>query len=234
MQRLNKIEWWKLACEKSPNPISFVGLDDRFIFCNKSWCQLLGYSEAELINKKWQDITKSEDIGIDQLETESIKNGLKEEYYLEKTYIKKNGTFVSVRLYVHRCPDTGSQDGYIVFADRLTSEEYEDLKSKFFDLQKIVLLLQQSSVTNEFISEQMSIMEQKLEHNKELTKLLALTEKSSVNIGDRISGSYSGNRAGRDNNLSSNNINLLLIVLVSVLITIILSGLITALFFFLK
>jgi len=214
-----KFPWWKLACEKNPDPVSFVGLDDKFVFCNHAWCRLLGYSESELKEKTWQDITKKEDIGADQAEVNSIIAGSKEEYYLEKTYIRKDRSHINIKLYVHKYPETGEHEGYIVFAKRITSEDYEDLKSKFLDLQKTVLILQQNAVASEFISSQISILEQKLEQNKEISKILierADRNSGDINIGDKFGNS--SNKAGRDNFIDSNNNNIITIIFVSIFI----------------
>jgi PAS domain S-box-containing protein len=200
--------WWKLACEKNPDPVAFVGLDNRFIFANHAWCKLLGYSESELKEKTWQDITKQEDIGSDQAEVDSVIRGEKEEYYLEKTYIKKDRSHINIKLYVHRYPETSYHEGYVVFAKRITSEDYEDLKSKFLDLQKTVIILQQNSIASDFISSQISILEQKLEQNKEISKMLIeKADHNSINIGDKFGDN--SNKAGRDNLINSHNGNII-------------------------
>jgi hypothetical protein len=28
-----KFQWWKLACEKNPDPVAFVDTNDKFLFC---------------------------------------------------------------------------------------------------------------------------------------------------------------------------------------------------------
>ena len=208
-----KFEWWKLACEKNPDPVSFVDTNDMFVFCNKAWCKLLGYSESELKNKTWQDITRAKDISGDQSEVDSVKRGDKDEYYIEKKYIKKDGSEVSVRLYVHRYPESGDHEGYVVFASKITSEEYEDLKSKFLDLQKTVLILQQNAVASDFLSTQLLILDQKIEQNKEIAKI-ALERGNNINIGDKLQGGdYGGNKAGRDNVIGGKHHSILVITI---------------------
>lgn len=203
-----KFEWWKLATEKNPDPVAFVGLDNKFVFCNNAWCRFLGYSESELKEKTWQDITKIEDIGSDESEVNDLKKNKKEEYYLEKSYIKKDKSFINVKIYVHKYPEIGDHEGYIVFAKRVTTEDYEDLKSKFLDLQKTVLILQQNSITTELISQQMELVDQKLEQNKELAKMAI--ERNNITIGDRFGDN--SNKAGRDNISGLSNTNMLIII----------------------
>lgn len=203
-----KFEWWKLAAEKNPDPVAFVALNNKFVFCNNAWCRLLGYSESELKEKTWQDITKIEDIGSDESEVNELKKNKKEEYYLEKAYIRKDKSFINVKIYVHKYPETGDHEGYIVFAKRVTTQDYEDLKSKFLDLQKTVLILQQNSVTTELISQQMELVDQKLEQNKELAKMAI--ERNNITIGDRFGNN--SNKAGRDNISGLSNFNILIIL----------------------
>lgn len=212
-----QIEWWKSACEKNPDPIAFVDLDQRFIFCNNAWSKLTGYSEPELREKKRSNITKSDDIGPDQSEIDNIIKGSKVEYYIEKTIIRKDRTEILVKMFVHRYPEYGIHEGYLIFARRATSEDYEDLKSKFLDLHKTVLILQQNAIGSQLIAQQMEIIEQKLEQNKEIAKMAMNRDSNHINIGDKF-GNRS-NKAGRDNiqGLSSNAI-ILITVLIGVFI----------------
>lgn len=102
-----------------PFPLACVGLDDRFIWVNEAWSRLVGYSSAELKQKRWQDITKVEDVGGDQGSVKDIDAGTIEEYYLEKTYIRKNGAEIPIGLYVHRYPFQGDVECYIVAAQSI-------------------------------------------------------------------------------------------------------------------
>jgi len=215
-----QIEWWKSACEKNPDPIAFVDLDQRFIFCNSAWSRLTGYSEPELREKKRSHITKSEDIGPDQSEIDNIVKGSKIEYYIEKTIIRKDRNEISVKMFVHRYPEQGSHEGYLIFARRSTSEDYEDLKSKFLDLHKTVLILQQNAVGSQLMAQQMEIIEQKLEQNKEIAKMVIDRDRGSINIGDKFGDQ--GNKAGRDNiqGLSSNAIIVITVLIVISILTI--------------
>lgn len=181
-------QWWKIACERNPNPVCFVDVDNKFIFANKSFCELVGWSESDLKEKSWFEITKNEDIGGDSSEVSAIKNGLKTEYYLEKTYIRKDKKEIDVCIYVHRYPEFGDHEGYIVFARKLSSEEFENLKDKFYDLHKTVLLLQQNAVSSEYLSNEIKLLGLKLEQQKEL---INMTHRPSINIGDKT-------RSGRD------------------------------------
>lgn len=216
MSKELKFHWWKLACDKSREAIAFVSTDDKFLYCNNSWCKLTGYSFSELIGKTWISITEPADIGPDMYGIQAIKDQEIDEYYIEKSYIKKDSKKVSVKLYVHRYPEHGEQEGYIVFAIPLSSKEYEDLREKFLTVQKDVLLLQQNQISNDLVNNQIKMMEQKLEQNQELMKL-ALNKSSSINIGDNLSGRDYVTKAGDNTNIGNININVIAVVVLSVL-----------------
>lgn len=209
----SQVDWWKDACEKNPDPIAFVDLDQRYIFCNNAWSKLTGYTEPELKQKKRSHITKSEDIGSDQSEIDNIVKGLKVEYYIEKTIIRKDKSEISVKLFVHRFPEYGEHEGYIIFGKRVTSEDYEDLKSKFLDLHKTVLMLQQNAVGSQLMAKQLEIMQQKLEQNKEIAKMAI--DRNNINIGDKFGNN--GSKAGRDNFIGSYNNSIILVTVIMIL-----------------
>ncbi len=191
------IEQWRFACEMNHHPIAFVDLDQRFVFCNTAYCQLVGWAESELKNRRWQDITKPSDIGGDIAEVESIFNGVKKHYYLEKVYLRKDLTEVAVQLYVYRFPDIGPQVGFICFADRKGSIELMSMEKKYSEIQQTLILIQTQQQQFSSIASQLSIVNEKIESNTEETRrskelsektLLALAGKSDVQVagGDLV------------------------------------------------
>jgi PAS domain S-box-containing protein len=78
----------------SPVGIVMVGLDKRFIRCNNSFAQFLGYQEEELIGKSIDDITLPEDSEKGMVEMQSIINGEIELSHVQKRYVGKKGQVV--------------------------------------------------------------------------------------------------------------------------------------------
>lgn len=74
--------------------------EGKFLYVNKVFCHIIGYSEAELKSKRWQDITHEDDIGPDQESAHRVAEGRLDSYELEKRYIKKNGEVIWIRLKV--------------------------------------------------------------------------------------------------------------------------------------
>jgi PAS domain S-box-containing protein len=64
------------------------------IHVNKAFCDLLGYTAEELQNKKWQDITYTDDIEVTQKEVEKLLGGAIKETRFNKRYLHKNGSVI--------------------------------------------------------------------------------------------------------------------------------------------
>jgi len=65
---------------------------------NKALCDMFGYTQAELQNKKWQDITHPDDIELTQREIDQLFSGKQDSTRFSKRYIHKDGSVVWVDL----------------------------------------------------------------------------------------------------------------------------------------
>lgn len=97
-------DWWVEACRRVNHPLACVGRDNRFIWINDAWSRLLGYAPSELYEKTWIDITSTEDVGGGMQAVLEVINGGRDEYYLEKSYLRKDGSELPVAITVHRFP----------------------------------------------------------------------------------------------------------------------------------
>jgi len=80
--------------------MALVAPDGRWLEVNQALCNIVGYSESELIGRKFQDITHPEDLDAD---LEFVRRMLKGEipfYQMEKRYLHKRGAVVWVLLSV--------------------------------------------------------------------------------------------------------------------------------------
>ncbi len=75
-----------------------VGLDQSFILVNRAYCDMTGYSAAELQQMSWAQITHPDDIAADWHQTQRMLVGEIDHYTLEKRYIHKTGDTVWVTL----------------------------------------------------------------------------------------------------------------------------------------
>src|SRR5260221_10795664 len=53
------------AFEHAAIGLALVSLDGRWLKVNRAFCDLVGYSEAELLTRTFQDITHPEDLEVD-------------------------------------------------------------------------------------------------------------------------------------------------------------------------
>ena len=88
---LESEERFRGAFELSPIGIALVGLDGRWLEVNRALCDILGYTEAELRDLTFQDITHPDDLEADLALARRLYAGDIPSYQMEKRYIRKDG-----------------------------------------------------------------------------------------------------------------------------------------------
>ncbi len=85
---------FRLAFENAPIGMAIIGLDYRVKRVNKSLCEALGYSEQELLEREFMDITHPDDLGKDKELADQLFRGEIPSYRLEKRFINRDGGLV--------------------------------------------------------------------------------------------------------------------------------------------
>ncbi|HEX8311835.1 MAG TPA: PAS domain S-box protein, partial [Chthoniobacteraceae bacterium] len=80
--------------------IALVATDGRFMKVNRALCQMLGYSESDLLARSFQDISYHEDLDVDLENVARLLAGKVDSYQLEKRYHHALGHVVSAQLNV--------------------------------------------------------------------------------------------------------------------------------------
>jgi PAS domain S-box-containing protein len=70
----------------------------RALMVNKTYCNFLGYSEQELLGRRFQEFTLPEDLPINMQRHEDLIAGKIDSYVFEKRYIRKDGAIMWGRL----------------------------------------------------------------------------------------------------------------------------------------
>ena len=91
-----------------------VGLDGKWLLVNNRFCEMLGYSEGELLKKQWQDITHPDDLGDASAGRQRLLAGEITSHTMEKRYIRKDGTVMWGLLHRSVVRSRDSLPGYIV------------------------------------------------------------------------------------------------------------------------
>jgi diguanylate cyclase (GGDEF)-like protein/PAS domain S-box-containing protein len=96
------------AFEHAPIGIALVGLNGDWMRVNRALCDLLGYSEAELLASNFQDITHPDDLEADLALVREVLQGRRASYQMNKRYIRADGRMIWAQLSVAIVQD---QDG---------------------------------------------------------------------------------------------------------------------------
>ncbi|WP_411879683.1 PAS domain S-box protein [Polaromonas sp. YR568] len=82
------------AFEHAAIGMTLIGIDSRRLKVNNAFCQMLGYSEAEMLSRTIHDLTHPDDIEWDLQQRQRALAGEIESFHMEKRYIHKDGHVV--------------------------------------------------------------------------------------------------------------------------------------------
>jgi PAS domain S-box-containing protein len=99
----------------------------RFLQVNGRFCEILGYSERELLGMGFPDVTHPDERGRDRQEIVRLAAGERDEYAVEKRYLRKDGAFVWAALTVRplRQPGGPPRNMVAVIADITARKQAE-------------------------------------------------------------------------------------------------------------
>jgi PAS domain S-box-containing protein len=110
--------------------MSLVALDGSWLKVNPSLCELVGYTEAELLLISFQEITHPSDLEADLAFLAQLIAGEIDAYQMEKRYIRKDGPIVPVLLSVSLVRDENGEPARLVsqVQDRTNDEHRRALE----------------------------------------------------------------------------------------------------------
>lgn len=91
--------------EKSPVGIVTAGADNKFLTANQTFCELVGYTEAELRKMSFLDITHPDYVARDSDQVGKLVAGDIRLYKEVKRYIRKDGSEIWAKLLVNKVTD---------------------------------------------------------------------------------------------------------------------------------
>ncbi len=119
---------FRTVFERAGVGIALVAPDGGWIRVNEALCQIVGYSEDELIKLTFQDITHPDDLNTDLSLLQQLIDGEIDRYQLEKRYITKAGSIVWIHLIVTKQMNQQGELEYFVsiIKDIQARKEAED------------------------------------------------------------------------------------------------------------
>jgi diguanylate cyclase (GGDEF)-like protein/PAS domain S-box-containing protein len=121
-------ERFRSAFDYAAIGMALVAPDGRLLQINHSLCEILGYTENELLATDYQAITHPDDLPATLLQMDQLQRGVSPAFQLEKRYQHKQGHTVWVLLTVSLFHDRQSQTSRFIFqiqdiTDRKRAEE---------------------------------------------------------------------------------------------------------------
>ncbi len=107
-------ERFRGAFESAPIGMALASRDGRWLRVNEPLCRLIGYSAAELLTMRFQEITHPDDLAADLAFGQRMLAGEFPSYQMEKRYLRKNGSLVWIHLSVSLVHDESGAPAYSV------------------------------------------------------------------------------------------------------------------------
>ncbi len=127
---------FRLFFEKNPLGVAIVDKNNNYIATNSHYRNLLGYSEEELLNLKWKDITYPEDYEKQNELFNKLINKEIDSFMIEKRYIRKDGSIFWGLLFASAAFDSKGEFLYSfgilrdITDDKKLREELEESRKK--------------------------------------------------------------------------------------------------------
>jgi diguanylate cyclase (GGDEF)-like protein/PAS domain S-box-containing protein len=116
-------ERFRLAFEGNMAPMIFTDLEDRVIAANDAFCQMIGFSENELLGKNSAPFTYPEDLGITEESHRRMTRGEEGQSRYVKRYLRKDGRVIYVEVSRSPARDADGNTLYFVISERDITEE---------------------------------------------------------------------------------------------------------------
>ena len=98
-------ERFRRVFDQSPIGAAIVSLDYRYVRVNAELCRITGYSEEELLHRRFAEITHPDDRGLEADKIVRLAAGELDQFQVDKRYIRKDGQVAWVRLSVRAMRD---------------------------------------------------------------------------------------------------------------------------------
>jgi PAS domain S-box-containing protein len=99
---------WYAIFENSAVGIALADRQGKFIATNRAYREMVGYTDEELREMSFMDLTHEEDRPANAALVQELWDGMRQQYQIEKRYWRKDGRLIWVRQTVSRAPGAGT------------------------------------------------------------------------------------------------------------------------------
>jgi two-component system NtrC family sensor kinase len=119
------------AVDQAAAGIAFVAPDGRWLRVNERLCELVGYSQTELLTLSFQDITHPDDLALDLEQLARLLRREIDSYTLEKRYLRKDGRCIWINLSVSLVSnDDGSPRHFVSIIEDIDARKNAEQDSR--------------------------------------------------------------------------------------------------------
>jgi PAS domain S-box-containing protein len=121
-------ERFRATFEQAAVGICQSSLDGRFLRLNQKFCDLVGYTHEEMLNRTWMDITYPEDLDAGLELVQRMWQKEIDTYTLQKRYIRKDGSIIWVNIACSLVRESSGEPKYTIalvedISDRKQAED---------------------------------------------------------------------------------------------------------------
>lgn len=97
---------WRSVFDNSATGVALADLSGRLVATNSTYQKMLGYTESECRELSFLDITHESYREANWALVQELLEGKRDQFQIEKQYLRKDGTLIWVRNNVSLVPDT--------------------------------------------------------------------------------------------------------------------------------
>lgn len=117
--------------DEAPMGVAHLSMGGAFVYANRSFCTLVGYSSDELRRRTWQDTTHPEDVPAELELSRQVLDGKLPNYTLDKRFLHKNGSAVWVQQFGNFVPgDSGTPVQRVVIVTDITQRKSAEVSMR--------------------------------------------------------------------------------------------------------
>ena len=162
-------ERFRSAFDNTPVGMALVSPGGGYLQVNRAFCELLGYSEEELLEKTYMDLTHAEDYEISMFYARQVDSGALENYTVEKRYVHAEGYPVWVSLSVSLVKDADGVPLHYISQIQDVEERKQAESALHEDTERLAAIISTQRAIAMAEPDQKSVMNLIIERSRELT-----------------------------------------------------------------